>query len=74
MNAMVKIWRNRVWAGTQILSECPAKYKNGVIAMMGSDIENGIHTIVELGALVEAGNVTAEEYEAICGDPYEVES
>ena len=64
---MVKIWRNRVWAGTQILRECPAKYKSGVIAMMADDIENGIHSINDLDALVAAGNVTAEEYEQITG-------
>ena len=38
---MVKIWRNRIWAGTQRLSDCPSRYRSGVIAMMRDDLADG---------------------------------
>ena len=37
---MVKIWRNRIWAGTQVLANCPARYKTGVMDMMAEDLED----------------------------------
>ena len=37
---MIKIWRNRVWAGTQKLSNCPIRYKTGVIVMMRQDLQD----------------------------------
>lgn len=68
--AIVKVWRNRIWAGTQRLSDCPSKYRSGVVAMMKDDLENGIHTINELEALVESGMMTPAEYEEISGEEY----
>jgi len=68
---MVKIWRNRIWAGTQVLANCPSRYKAGVIEMMAEDIQNGVHTIDELRQLVESGNVTPEEYKQITGEDYD---
>ena len=68
--AIVKVWRNRIWAGTQKLSACPAKYRSGVIAMMQNDLEDGTHTINELATLVDNGMMTPEEYEEISGEPY----
>jgi hypothetical protein len=68
---MVKIWRNRIWAGTQVLVNCPARYKTGVMDMMTEDLEDGIHTLAELKQLVENGNVTPEEYKQITGEDYD---
>jgi hypothetical protein len=68
---MVKIWRNRIWAGTQVLANCPARYKAGVMDMMTEDLEDGIHTLDELKQLVENGNVTPEEYKQITGEDYD---
>ncbi len=68
---MVKIWRNRVWAGTQNLSSCPAKYKPGVIELMAQDIEDGTHTKDALRQLVEAGNVSEADYKLITGEDYD---
>ena len=67
---MVKIWRNRIWAGTQRLSDCPSRYRSGVIAMMQQDLEDGMHTESELRQLVESGMMTEAEYEEIAGAPY----
>lgn len=69
--AIVKVWRNRIWAGTQRLSDCPSKYRSGVIAMMRDDISDGIHTESELRHLVDIGMMTAAEYEEITGESYE---
>lgn len=68
---MVKIWRNRIWAGTQRLSDCPSRYRSGVIAMMRDDLADGIHTEAELKQLVQSGMMTEAEYEEITGEPYE---
>ena len=68
---MVKIWRNRIWAGTQVLANCPARYKTGVMDMMAEDLEDGIHNLDELKQLVENGNVTTEEYKQITGEDYD---
>ena len=58
---MCKIWRNRIWAGTQRLSDCPSRYRSGVVAMMRDDIADGIHTESDLDALVDSGMMTAAE-------------
>lgn len=65
---MVKIWRNRIWAGTQRLSDCPPRYRTGVIAMMRDDIADGIHTESDLQHLVDIGMMTQEEYNEIIGE------
>ena len=65
---MVKIWRNRIWAGTQRLSDCPSRYRSGVIAMMREDLADGIHTESDLQHLVDIGMMTQEEYEEIIGE------
>lgn len=56
---MAKIWRNRLIAGTQKFEDCPARYKDAVEALLRKDVENEV--------------ITAEEFEAITGIPYEVE-
>lgn len=67
---MVKVWRNRIWAGTQKLVSCPPKYKNDVIAMMQEDLLDGTHTINDLKALVESGMLSEKEYKEISGEEY----
>lgn len=67
---MVKIWRNRVEAGTQRLADCPMKYRNGVIQLIQADIESGAYTVEQLRQLVEDGMMTPEEYEEIVGEEY----
>ena len=49
---MAKIWRNRIEAGTQLFSNCPAKYKNDVLELMQQDVENGIITEDEFNELI----------------------
>lgn len=68
--AIAKIWRNRVEAGTQMLSNCPVKYKDVVIGLIQGDIENGDFTKDQLKALVASGMMTEEEYEQITGEDY----
>lgn len=70
---MVKIWRNRIEAGTQMLSHCPKKYRAGVIALIQEDIESGAYSKAELQTLVEDGMMTEAEYEEITGEPYPAE-
>jgi len=41
---MAKIWRNRLIAGTQQFENCPARYRNDVIALLREDVENGVIT------------------------------
>lgn len=48
---IAKIWRNRIIAGDQKLSECPSKYKDVVIALLEEDLKNGV--------------ITQEEYDEI---------
>ena len=69
---MVKIWRNRSEAGTQRLSDCPRKYRSGVIDFIREDLENGSYTIAELQGLVADGMMTEEEYAEITGEEYDV--
>jgi len=55
--AIAKIWRNRIEAGTQSFSDCPEKYKDMVLDLMRED--------------VQIGKITAEEFEALTGEPYD---
>jgi hypothetical protein len=68
---MAKIWRNRIWAGTQILASCPQKYRAQVIILMQQDLEDGVHSYDDLRRLVVSGNVTPEEYAEITGEDYD---
>lgn len=67
---MAKIWRNRIEAGTQMLSHCPFKYRADVISLIQEDLENGSYTTAQLRQLVEDGMMTPAEYEEITGEPY----
>lgn len=68
---MAKIWRNRIEAGTQMLSHCPQKYRADVIALIQEDLESGAYTEAQLKQLVVDGMMTEAEYEEITGEPYE---
>ena len=68
--AVAKIWRNRIEAGTQMLSHCPAKYRAQVITLIQEDLESGAYTIAQLRQLVEDGMMTEAEYEEITGEEY----
>jgi len=41
---MAKIWRNRLIAGTQVFEDCPAKYREAVVALLREDVANGVIT------------------------------
>lgn len=69
---MIKIWRNRIEAGTQKLSDCPHRYRAGVIALIQDDLENGSYSIDELRQLVDSGMMTEEEFKEITGEDYGV--
>ena len=62
---MVKIWRNRIEAGTQKLSDCPRKYRAGVVALIQDDLRDGTIATDDLWQLVENGMMTEEEYAEI---------
>lgn len=68
---MAKIWRNRIEAGTQMLSHCPQKYRADVIALIQEDLESGAYTEAQLKQLVVDEMMTEAEYEEITGEPYE---
>lgn len=68
---MAKIWRNRIEAGTQMLSHCPAKYRADVIVLIQDDLESGAYTEAQLRQLVVTGMMTEAEFEEITGKPYE---
>ena len=53
---MAKIWRNRIEAGDQLFSNCPAKYKPGVLALMKQDVVDGI--------------ITEEQFKELTGEDY----
>jgi len=53
---MAKIWRNRLIAGTQVFEDCPAKYRDAVVALLREDVQNGV--------------ITAERFTEITGIPY----
>ena len=67
---MIKIWRNRIWAGTQKLINCPDRYKNDVIKMMKQDLNDKIYTIETLKNLVREEKLTKDEYKIISGEDY----
>lgn len=67
---MVKIWRNRIEAGTQRLSDCPKRYRAGVVALIQEDLVDGAITLSDLQALVASGMMTEEEYAEITGEDY----
>ena len=67
---MAKIWRNRIEAGTQMLSHCPKKYRADVITLIQEDLLVGTFTDDELKQLVADGMMTNEEYEEITGHEY----
>ena len=48
---MAKIWRNRIWGGTQTFDACPDRWKEDVIALMREDVANGEHTPEEFTEL-----------------------
>lgn len=54
---MAKIWRNRIIAGDQQFSDCPARYRTQVLALLRADVENGV--------------ITAEQFEELTGQPYD---
>jgi hypothetical protein len=54
---MNRIWANRLEAGTQKWSDCPASRKTAVDAILRQDVEDG--------------RITAERYTEITGKPYE---
>ena len=62
---MIKIWRNRIEAGTQMLSQCPRKYREGVIELIREDLLDGSFTDADLRKLVDDGMMTEEEYNEI---------
>lgn len=53
---MAKIWRNRIIAGDQRYSDCPAKYRAQVLTLLRADVENSV--------------ITAEQFEELTGQPY----
>ena len=53
---MAKIWRNRIEAGTQEFSKCPAKYRADVLALMRQDVEYGV--------------ITKDQFEILTGEAY----
>lgn len=55
---MAKIWRNRIEAGDQLFENCPARYKSQVLVLMRQDVADGI--------------ITAEQFEELTGQPYNV--
>ena len=67
---MIKIWRNRIEAGTKKLADCPARYRAGVVEMIQSDLEEGAITKNDLKALVASGMMTEAEYKEITGEKY----
>ena len=67
---MIKIWRNRIWAGTQKLANCPDRYKSDVIEMMKQDLNDKIYRIETLKNLVREEKLTKDEYKIISGEDY----
>lgn len=53
---MAKIWRNRIIAGTQVFEDCPAKYKDAVLALLRQDVADGV--------------ITAEQFKELTGQDY----
>ena len=55
---MAKIWRNRIIARTRTFDEVPMTWKNQVRMLLRLDVKNNV--------------ITAEEYEELTGEPYEL--
>ena len=53
---MAKIWRNRIIAQTRTFDEVPMTWKNQVKSLLRVDVRDGV--------------ITADEYEEITGEPY----
>ena len=60
--AIIRTWANRLWAGTQPWSKCPAARRAAVKELMREDV-----------ALADPNypDRTAERFEEITGEPYE---
>ena len=56
---MPKIWYNRIVAGTKTLSECPERYREGVLALLRADVESGA--------------MMPERYEELTGVPHDLQ-
>lgn len=56
MNAMDKIWANRLIAGTQAWNDMPASRKTGVKATLAERVKNG--------------EISSEQYQEITGEEY----
>lgn len=52
---MAKIWRNRIIAGTQFFSDCPARYRDSVVALLREDVENGVITAERFSEITGMG-------------------
>lgn len=68
---MIKIWRNRIEAGTQKLSDCPVKYRTEVIGLIKADLKTDESLEFRLRQLVKSGMMTREEYQEITGKSFE---
>lgn len=68
---MIKIWRNRIEAGTQKLSDCPVKYRTEVIGLIRADLETDESLEFRLKQLVKSSMMTREEYQEIAGKSFE---
>lgn len=53
---MVKVWRNRILAGTQSYEDCPIRYKDSVKVLLKQDVKSSM--------------ITVEKYEEITGEVY----
>lgn len=51
---MAKIWRNRIVAGTRKFSDCPARWKEEVRALILADVESGELDAEEAQAMLSA--------------------
>lgn len=70
MSPMAKIWRNRIEAGTQLLKNCPTKYRADVITLIQEDLESGAYTKEQLKQLVADGKMYKKDYKEITGEAY----
>lgn len=65
MSSLAKIWKRRILAGTQKITDCPKSEKGDVITLIRSDISNGTLTKETLYSLVESGMMEQYEYDVI---------
>lgn len=61
MNAIIRTWANRLWAGTKPWSICPPSRRIAVKETMRNDVAEANPDYPER---------TAERYEEITGEPY----